>query len=1268
MQVTGQVNVLKNRFPAPAAVRLLCHKTHDEGTVASCCESAQASIRGAVVASAASEGITGVIEYFTTNYSWGCLQSRHFCECVENRNNLYCVATTCVGLECLRIYKSLSEHKQFDLMVVEFIFTECASAARTKKQYLKEAFRKQRDTALSFGWVLDDTYYHVLIGLVDLQSNLTICEHDASMPFIVAENGSSTRIQSMRVSQWAGDALPTRSFSHVNWNGTQIALNRWVDDFNTIDSSIITTATETLGKVYGAEPHHHTQVSLCPASHPSTTSLTTTSANSEPASPPETALLALPTEIPTVFVSGTYMGPNPCPGVGIARALRAALGTTGVRLISVGDAEFSDPVFDAHWPVLELGAAAYLTGPMKTQTQWNIVTELILAQQTEASAEFGDCPVFFIPGCDADIDLLSLGKDAVQHALNVGSQPDTQMLNPLKIDPTWSVAQMEALNRSILCPDAATVALTAKPYIVAASCGPLGDFFKVPEFFLLDASDGGGDYAPTAGVSLLEMRMFADRIGYPVLIKAAKQGALVCHSWLQLRGVITTQTWVQQGGAFIQKCIRGWEKCIAFAAFDGHLLGCCLMTKASYTEKGKVWSGDIEPVPTSLSDALQEFVQQTNWTGGGEIEFIEEIVPSGALRFDADLHQKKRKWSDDMFVPRSSVPTRDEASGEARNHLLSTQPNRWVVDFNPRFPAWIFASAYSGCNLPALLLAAAVRDCTVMKNRPKSTGGADESPYFSSTSDMAVDEPLVVPHSVAFVRSLIEVPVVHTPHNRVLPRLGGGSFAGVKGKAGLRAQRFTTSCSIVPQTDMQVLQSNPCGVVSQGTSEAFRHLANDLRRLTTTAKSLIRANAIECTSRYILCTLTLEITLQRMQKLFAEAAVPSQLPVQLCLSVKTQPHTALIQLAAQAGYLAECIDLAEVYHAVLNGGYSFDQIVLTGPAKWWDNKSTEGRSSDLAGWEQSQASSVTSCGVAKKFHAIFADSLSDLQDLTERLQDPDRSIDTDVVGIRWVPFSAVNSRFGLNCKDAKVVRKAAELVRQLPENYRLGMHFHHASSVLGGERWFSLAQAFCVFSGEFAQLCGRPIATIDFGGGFEPYFLESAYAQEKLRELFQTVHHTCRQQSAVEAPIVQFELGKCISEPAGGVLTRILAIRERDNAYSDEQEEVQQGAENAPRAVIVDTTVADLSTPNAHPVFWVKQSVDTDNATVSVDCVPLAGGPVEIWGRTCMEWDKVFGSFALPAAAKVGDYLLIAGCGAYDMSMQYNFGDGVVRTDNVVVL
>ena len=388
MSIESQVKDLKEFFDPPARIRLQSHKSR-YGEVASCCQAAKASIRGAVVSNAVSEGIAGVIAYFTTHFSWGCLQSKHYCDCMSNRDDLYCIGTTCVGLECLGFYKSISEHKLFDLMVVEFLISDCASVIRTEQQYLKEASRLETTAERSHSWVLKDVFYHVLIGLVDSQNHLMVCDSDGSMPFLAINNGSAAKIQSMRVSPWAGDNKPIRSFSHVTWNGTPIALNRWVDDvddLNIDESTTVAVAVETLAKVYDA------QRPTTLRANPSASSLTTSFSSCGD-------LLVRPKDRRTtnLLISGTYMGPNPCPGVGIARALRAALGDKEVRLISVGDAEFSDPVFYAHWPVLELGAAAYLTGPTKTQTQWDIVAELILAQQTEASAELGDSRALFIP-------------------------------------------------------------------------------------------------------------------------------------------------------------------------------------------------------------------------------------------------------------------------------------------------------------------------------------------------------------------------------------------------------------------------------------------------------------------------------------------------------------------------------------------------------------------------------------------------------------------------------------------------------------------------------------------------------------------------------------------------------------------------------------------------------------------------------------------------------------------------------------------------------
>jgi hypothetical protein len=62
----------------------------------------------------------------------------------------------------------------------------------------------------------------------------------------------------------------------------------------------------------------------------------------------------------------------------------------------------------------------------------------------------------------------------------------------------------------------------------------------------------------------------------------------------------------------------------------------------------------------------------------------------------------------------------------------------------------------------------------------------------------------------------------------------------------------------------------------------------------------------------------------------------STFSLQLCLSVKTQPHRDVLLAARELGYYAECISMAEVYHA-LDAGYDSTQIVLTGRiTAWWD--------------------------------------------------------------------------------------------------------------------------------------------------------------------------------------------------------------------------------------------------------------------------------------------------------------------------------------------
>jgi hypothetical protein len=81
------------------------------------------------------------------------------------------------------------------------------------------------------------------------------------------------------------------------------------------------------------------------------------------------------------------------------------------------------------------------------------------------------------------------------------------------------------------------------------------------------------------------------------------------------------------------------------------------MRKRDITPEGKTWAGDISEVPASFEEPLRRMVKELNWTGGGELEMVRD----------------------------------------ARNKL-------WLLEMNPRFPAWVHGATLAGHNLPALLI------------------------------------------------------------------------------------------------------------------------------------------------------------------------------------------------------------------------------------------------------------------------------------------------------------------------------------------------------------------------------------------------------------------------------------------------------------------------------------------------------------------------------------------------------------------------------------
>jgi diaminopimelate decarboxylase len=225
--------------------------------------------------------------------------------------------------------------------------------------------------------------------------------------------------------------------------------------------------------------------------------------------------------------------------------------------------------------------------------------------------------------------------------------------------------------------------------------------------------------------------------------------------------------------------------------------------------------------------------------------------------------------------------------------------------------------------------------------------------------------------------------------------------------------------------------------------------------------------------------------------------------------------------------------------------------------------------------------------------------------------------------------------------------------------------------------------------------------------------------------------------------VVQFELGKCITERSGFLLCRVMEIREiqffhdpkslellnncenYDNNNSNDKKSFDEAFQSfllsssptasfssssstmipkGRRAIVIDGSIAEISSPHFHPIFWRSSSFSspscssttyrptdsvtgrhTGSHTVNHGWKSFTPGEDEIWGRTCMEFDQIVGRvsawgtgsgrtgmgsqcIAVPLEMKVGDFVLIGNCGSYDMSMSFGFADGQGRKENCRVL
>src|ERR1700712_1022881 len=196
----------------------------------------------------------------------------------------------------------------------------------------------------------------------------------------------------------------------------------------------------------------------------------------------------------------------------------------------------------------------------------------------------------------------------------------------------------------LLAPPPAAIRRITKPAVEAASHLPV----KIPPYVSTALSDW-------------DLHAFCREHNWRVWLKGPYYDAARTPTWdiFEAARAALSKVW-STPRLFLQAHVSGYEESVMLSAYRGELLGAVRMRKRGITSEGKTWAGDISEVPADFLEPLRHMVKELGWTGGGELEMVR----------DAD-------------------------------------EQLWLLEMNPRFPAWVHGATLAGHNLPGLLVAAA---------------------------------------------------------------------------------------------------------------------------------------------------------------------------------------------------------------------------------------------------------------------------------------------------------------------------------------------------------------------------------------------------------------------------------------------------------------------------------------------------------------------------------------------------------------------------------
>ncbi|HEY0111585.1 MAG TPA: ATP-grasp domain-containing protein [Allosphingosinicella sp.] len=421
------------------------------------------------------------------------------------------------------------------------------------------------------------------------------------------------------------------------------------------------------------------------------------------------------------------------------------------------------------------------------------------------------------------------------------------------LEAMWLASVFPDGHPNLLAPPTGALKRIAKPAVEAHDGLPVA----IPTYVSTDLPDW-------------ELHAFCRAHNWRVWLKGPYYDAARVPGWdvfMAARSALT-KVWATDK-LFLQAHVSGYEESVMLCAYKGELLGCVSMRKRDVTAEGKTWAGDISEVDPEFEKPLRRIVRELNWTGGGELEMVRD------------------------------------AAGKL-----------WLLEMNPRFPAWVHGATIGGHNLPALL----VQGATGVKARPAERQAHE------------------------FTRVVLEVPVRPEFPLPALPE----PFAGAVGHSMKHPSGLPSLAERLHKADAEMIE-----IVEGEPSEKEADGKPHIPEMYLTDIGGMELEKVQ-TPEFLFLGKTAEGLFKRAADR-AHRLSTNEVQVVSGYSIKTNPDERLIRLALENSFYGECISLAEAQKAI-DVGFRADQIILNGPGKWWP----EGMMPK------------------ERMHAVFCDSVADL--------------------------------------------------------------------------------------------------------------------------------------------------------------------------------------------------------------------------------------------------------------------------------------------------